>query len=87
MDHNQLPGLKVSLPPREAWIEIYFSYSFLKRLIGRFPRGKRGLKCHLYGTAPAARESLPPREAWIEILHLPYRKTPAQVASPAGSVD
>ena len=33
-----------SLPPREAWIEIYFSISRRVIRFGRFPRGKRGLK-------------------------------------------
>ena len=32
-----------SLPPREAWIEIV-SLSECSRSLGRFPRGKRGLK-------------------------------------------
>ena len=33
-----------SLPSREAWIEIDWYYLVRKEWIGRFPRGKRGLK-------------------------------------------
>ena len=33
-----------SLPPREAWIEIHCTHTLCYGLLGRFPRGKRGLK-------------------------------------------
>ena len=58
----------MSLPPREAWIEISGVYNLPACLFhGRFPRGKRGLKYSNNQPAPFEATSLPPREAWIEI--------------------
>ena len=37
--------------------------------IGRFPRGKRGLKSGDVTLIFCSHKSLPPREAWIEIAH------------------
>ena len=34
----------LSLPAREAWIEIIETAEIIKKLIRRFPQGKRGLK-------------------------------------------
>ena len=56
-----------SLPPREAWIEIKYRKLSSGLMIGRFPRGKRGLKSKLTWHRQVPHVSLPPREAWIEI--------------------
>ena len=42
----------MSLPPREAWIEIAYPFGS-KLFIRRFPRGKRGLKYKLLKTHPS----------------------------------
>mgnify|MGYP007012349530 FL=1 len=54
---------------------------------GRFPHGKRGLKCSKLLVDFDFSESLPPREAWIEIDYTGYNTRPGAVASPTGSVD
>ena len=57
----------MSLPSREAWIEIDGEELVASLHGGRFPRGKRGLKLNpsmLFVSFPM---SLPSREAWIEI--------------------
>ena len=57
----------MSLPPREAWIEIVRIADDGGVYGGRFPRGKRGLKFTVNEAAEIYGMSLPPREAWIEI--------------------
>ena len=65
--HTHIPGTILSLPLREAWIEIT-GFQGLKRMLqGRFPCGKRGLKCRQTGARRFRKMSLPLREAWIEI--------------------
>ena len=56
-----------SLPSREAWIEILPYISIPDVCLGRFPRGKRGLKFPCRSAFRRAHRSLPSREAWIEI--------------------
>ena len=60
-------AMTVSLPPREAWIEMLPELLFLPPPQGRFPRGKRGLKSGRSLALWGFLRSLPPREAWIEI--------------------
>ena len=55
--------------------------------MGRFPRGKRGLKLCSRGKNAAAERSLPSREAWIEIDCTRKNRCLMMVASLAGSVD
>ena len=57
----------MSLPPREAWIEIKAVGLPNGKEYGRFPHGKRGLKYQSGNAARRGHGSLPPREAWIEI--------------------
>ena len=57
----------MTLPPREAWIEIALSWRWWTNTTGRFPRGKRGLKFSIYKLLVIVFVTLPPREAWIEI--------------------
>ena len=62
--------MAASLPPREAWIEIPVFLLLFGGCVGRFPRGKRGLKLET-GAQDAQRvQSLPLWEAWIEIVAL-----------------
>ena len=77
----------VSLPSREAWIEIFVSPASLSVWQSRFPRGKRGLKSEEEGNSETTEGSLPSREAWIEILMPAFLFVIASVASLAGSVD
>ena len=77
----------MSLPSREAWIEIDGEELVASLHGGRFPRGKRGLKLNpsmLFVSFPM---SLPSREAWIEIANLCGIFGSLWVASLAGSVD
>ena len=57
----------MSLPLREAWIEMRMLAFQLRSRLGRFPCGKRGLKCHIGSKGLGLGRSLPLREAWIEI--------------------
>ena len=77
----------VSLPSREAWIEITWTKAGMLHRCCRFPRGKGGLKFLRDYGAVHRPGSLPSREAWIGIA--PYMPTAvsALVASPTGSVD
>ena len=77
----------LSLPPREAWIEITISSAMRLIAPGRFPHGKRGLKSKIVDISTAGKPSLPPREAWIEIMLIPLKLRAENVASPTGSVD
>ena len=43
----------MSLPPREAWIEISAATLEVISPLGRFPRGKRGLKSGAVRTCTA----------------------------------
>ena len=56
-----------SLPPRGAWIEIFFVYNNDRQLKRRSPRGERGLKSLRQAASVCHTLSLPPRGAWIEI--------------------
>ena len=58
----------MSLPSREAWIEILNYNQVGLRRPGRFPRGKRGLKFVNDDYWGDEEKSLPSREAWIEII-------------------
>ena len=77
----------MSLPPREAWIEIYLTILYLRIKLGRFPRGKRGLKLNRSNGYEKEIVSLPSREAWIEIYGSILVVSTLPVASLAGSVD
>ena len=44
-----LASWRRSLPSREAWIEIAGTAAAAADRAGRFPRGKRGLKCDTSG--------------------------------------
>jgi len=57
----------VSLPAREAWIEMPLGLSIRDLYCSRFPQGKRGLKSLMDAIHYIFYLSLPAREAWIEI--------------------
>ena len=57
----------LSLPSREAWIEISPAMRVMRPVLCRFPRGKRGLKFRVLPKEAPESWSLPSREAWIEI--------------------
>ena len=61
-------ALELSLPPRGAWIEIFYgNKGDAIAEVGRSPHGERGLKCKEYNEYSYNGWSLPPRGAWIEI--------------------
>ena len=66
----------LSLPSREAWIEIFLNHQKIVPPICRFPRGKRGLKFCVFLCAVPSLASLPSREAWIEMT-MPTIITPS----------
>ena len=76
----------VSLPPREAWIEIGVVASFCVITTLLPPREAWiEISAARYLSPPVL--SLPPREAWIEIMDTEIELFKSEVASPAGSVD
>ena len=56
-----------SLSSRRAWIEIAIGESSLAVLVGRSPRGERGLKFTGALLGESLNLSLSSRRAWIEI--------------------
>ena len=88
VDEAQAISDWMSLPPREAWIEMLEPRPQTLLSVSRFPHGKRGLKLDGVKEDQIEKMSLPPREAWIEILLLLNLSIELKrVASPTGSVD
>ena len=78
----------LSLPPREAWIEIttlpdgmYYEVTSLPPREAWIEIERNLVHIHL------VQLSLPPREAWIEMMPTIWTTKSRFVASPAGSVD
>ena len=76
-----------SLPPREAWIEILSSSSESPIRSGRFPRGKRGLKCVVHLNHLAIIGRFPRGKRGLKFKAKRIKGWLEDVASPAGSVD
>ena len=76
-----------SLPSRGAWIEMSNVDVVSNKIVGRSPRGERGLKYGHYNTDIIYDSSLPSRGAWIEMPVKVDLQTKIKVAPLAGSVD
>ena len=76
----------MSLPSREAWIEIRLADA-LHVDEGSLPPREAWIEIFPSGLHTTPGWSLPPREAWIEIMATMKVKLASKVASPAGSVD
>ena len=63
---NQLKNTQ-SLPPREAWIEIWLTVDDIRKRESLPPREAWIEIVMSNGHTSPSEESLPPREAWIEI--------------------
>ena len=59
--------LKLSLPPREAWIEIIASMTAAAQKTPSLPPREAWIEMHSATAFSQCPRSLPPREAWIEI--------------------
>ena len=81
---RQIPASALSLPLREAWIEIGTSRPPWTSGRRRSPHGERGLKYVPASLSPWTGPSLPLRGAWIEIGSGMQSMTSRRSRSPYG---